>query len=105
MIAKHYMDTPLEELELLIADPYHEVRFCALLILVEQFKKQKAQRERIVEFYLSHTQYINNWDLVDLSCPAILGNYLLEKERSLLDRLIYSNLALEQRIRLSQTGR
>jgi 3-methyladenine DNA glycosylase AlkD len=98
MIAKHYMDTPLEELELLIADPYHEVRFCALLILVEQFKKQKAQRERIVEFYLSHTQYINNWDLVDLSCPAILGNYLLDKERSLLDRLIHSNLLWEQRI-------
>lgn len=98
MIAKHYMDTPLEELELLIADPYHEVRFCALLILVEQFKKQKAQRERIVEFYLSQTQYINNWDLVDLSCPAILGNYLLDKERSLLDRLIHSNLLWEQRI-------
>ncbi|MDD2525188.1 MAG: DNA alkylation repair protein [Bacteroidales bacterium] len=98
MIAKHYMDTPLEELELLIADPYHEVRFCALLILVEQFKKQKAQREQIVEFYLSHTQYINNWDLVDLSCPAILGNYLLDKERSLLDRLIHSNLLWEQRI-------
>lgn len=98
MIAKHYMDTPLEELEILIADPYHEVRFCALLILVEQFKKQKAQRERIVEFYLSHTQYINNWDLVDLSCPAILGNYLLDKERSLLDRLIHSNLLWEQRI-------
>ena len=98
MIAKHYIDTPLEELEILIADPYHEVRFCALLILVEQFKRQKARREQIVEFYLRHTQYINNWDLVDLSCPTILGNYLLDKERALLDQLIPSNLLWEQRI-------
>lgn len=98
MIAKHYINTSLEELNLLISDPYHEVRFCALLILVEQFKKQKENREAIVNFYLSHTQYINNWDLVDLSCPTILGNYLLDKERTLLDQLINSNLLWEQRI-------
>ncbi|HEY5570686.1 MAG TPA: DNA alkylation repair protein, partial [Bacteroidales bacterium] len=82
----------------LISDPYHEVRFCALLILVEQFKKQKENREEIVNFYINHTQYINNWDLVDLSCPSILGNYLLDKERSLLDQLISSKLLWEQRI-------
>lgn len=98
MIAKHYINTSLEELNLLISDPYHEVRFCALLILVEQFKKQKENREEIVNFYLNHTQYINNWDLVDLSCPSILGNYLLDKERTLLDQLISSKLLWEQRI-------
>lgn len=98
MIAKHYINTSLEELNILISDPYHEVRFCALLILVEQFKKQKENREEIVNFYLSHTQYINNWDLVDLSCPSILGHYLLDKERSLLDQLISSKLLWEQRI-------
>jgi len=98
MIAKHYINTSLEELNILISDPYHEVRFCALLILVEQFKKQKENREEIVNFYINHTQYINNWDLVDLSCPSILGNYLLDKERSLLDQLISSKLLWEQRI-------
>lgn len=103
MIAKHYINTSLEELNILISDPYHEVRFCALLILVEQFKKQKENREEIVNFYLNHTQYINNWDLVDLSCPLILGNYLLDKERSLLDQLISSKLLWEQRIAIVTT--
>jgi len=103
MIARHYINTSLDELNILISDPYHEVRFCALLILVEQFKKQKEYREEIVNFYLNHTQYINNWDLVDLSCPSILGNYLLDKERSLLDKLIESKLLWEQRIAIVTT--
>lgn len=80
----------LEELEQCIASPYHELRLAALLSLVEIFshaRKDKALQEACISFYLSHTRYINNWDLVDLSCYPLLGRYLLDKDRSLLYKL------------------
>lgn len=80
----------LEELEQCIASPYHELRLAALLSLVEIFshaRKDKALQEDCISFYLSHTRYINNWDLVDLSCYPLLGRYLLDKDRSLLYKL------------------
>ncbi|MGM9768559.1 MAG: DNA alkylation repair protein [Candidatus Cryptobacteroides sp.] len=76
-----------KELEHCIASEYHEVRLAALLALVEIFshaRKDIALQESCVKFYLSHTGYINNWDLVDLSCYPLLGKYLLDKDRSLL---------------------
>ena len=56
-----------------------------------------------MEFYLSHTQHINNWDLVDLSCYKILGNYLLNKPREVLYRLARSKNMWEQRIAIVST--
>jgi 3-methyladenine DNA glycosylase AlkD len=55
----------------------------AVLILVHKFKKLKTQKDKkeIVDFYLAHTKYINNWDLVDLSAGYILGNYLLKEKK------------------------
>ncbi len=58
------------------------VVFCALLMLVERFKKSdEKERKRIYDFYLSQTSRINNWDLVDLSAPGIVGEYLKDKSR------------------------
>ncbi|MDE5612035.1 MAG: DNA alkylation repair protein, partial [Odoribacter sp.] len=80
--------------------PYHESRLTGLLILVEQFTRNKETRFRqaCVEFYLSHTDRINNWDLVDLSCYKLLGVWLEDKERQLLYRLADSDNLWEQRI-------
>ena len=80
----------LDELESSVSSPWHEVRLCSLLVLVQIYKharKDKDQQRRCVDFYLSNTRFINNWDLVDLSCYEILGDWLLDKDRSILYEL------------------
>ena len=103
-----WKETGFPELEECIASPYHEVRLAALLALVEIFshaKKNPALQGQCVNFYLSHTQYINNWDLVDLSCYPLLGEWLLDSsDRSLLYSLARDGKTLwEQRIGIVST--
>lgn len=106
IIAKKHTDLTPIELDKLLNNPYHECRLCALMILVEQFKKLKndTDRKQIVDFYLSHTSRINNWDLVDLSAKDIIGEYLVDKQnRSVLYKLAESNLLWDQRIAVIST--
>lgn len=95
------------ELEECISSAYHEVRLAALLSLVTLFtkaKKDPAFRARCVEFYLAHTPFINNWDLVDLSCYPLLGVWLLDRDRSLLYDLARDGKSIwEQRIGIVST--
>lgn len=95
------------ELEECISSAYHEVRLAALLSLVTLFtkaKKDPALRARCVEFYLAHTPFINNWDLVDLSCYPLLGVWLLDRDRSLLYDLARDGKSIwEQRIGIVST--
>jgi len=82
-----WQQTDFETLEFCICSEYHEIRLAALLTLVEIFrhaKKDPLLQQRCVDFYLSHTEFINNWDLVDLSCYLLLGQWLINKDRSLL---------------------
>lgn len=99
--------TDFHELEQCLASPYHEVRLAALLTLVEIFshaRREPALRQRCVEFYLAHTYCINNWDLVDLSCYKLLGEWLIDKDRSLLYQLADRGQTLwEQRIGMVST--
>lgn len=99
-IAKKYRSAGFPVLRELIASPYHEVRLTGLLILVSQFEKNKNEgfRKSCVDFYLSQTRYINNWDLVDLSCYKLLGVWLTDKDRSLLYTLSESVNLWDQRI-------
>ena len=98
-------------LEACIGSEYHEVRLAALLALVEVFRHAKKSPARpemtqaaCVDFYLAHTDRINNWDLVDLSCYPLLGEWLLDKDRSLLYELARSGKNLwEQRIGIVST--
>ena len=96
-----------DDLEECISSEYHEVRLAALLTLVKIFNqanKDTALQQKCVDFYLSHTAYINNWDLVDLSCYEILGRWLLDKDRSLLYGLAESGSTIwEQRIGIVST--
>lgn len=75
-LAKKYWEKiTLPELDILIKSKIHEERLIALLILTKQFESLNNQLV-IYKYYLSHTKYINNWDLVDLSAPNIVGSYL-----------------------------
>ena len=98
--------TSFEDLETCIRSEYHEMRLAALLCLVQIFKHNKdtITKKRCVDFYLSHTQYINNWDLVDLSCYELLGSWLLDKDKTLLYDLARDGKTLwEQRIGMVST--
>ena len=125
-----WRETTLPDLEECIASEYHEVRLAALLTLVEIFKHAckrtpatvataatptagavapalapaAISRQACVDFYLSHTDRINNWDLVDLSCYPLLGEWLLDKDRTLLYDLARDGRTIwEQRIGIVST--
>lgn len=103
-LAKKYKELPYEELKKLLNSEWHECRLCALLILVERFKKaSEADRTEMIDFYLSHSHRINNWDLVDLSAKETLGEYLLDKDRAILYELAESELLWDQRIAVIAT--
>jgi 3-methyladenine DNA glycosylase AlkD len=105
-VAKENLHLPLSEIEKSLHNKYHECRLCSLLMLVEKFKRSKkneAEKNEIFDFYLSNTQYINNWDLVDLSAKDIIGKYLLDKDRSVLYCLADSSNLWEQRISIIAT--
>lgn len=104
LVAKRHKDAPFGVMAELLQSEWHECRLCALLMLVERFKKSaEVDRKSIYEFYLSQTERINNWDLVDLSAPAIVGEYLKDKSRDDLYRMADSALLWDQRIAVVAT--
>ncbi|MGN0309113.1 MAG: DNA alkylation repair protein [Bacteroides sp.] len=107
IVKELWRTTDFQELERCITSPYHEVRLAALLTLIEIFRharKEPALRERCINFYLAHTPYINNWDLVDLSCYPLLGEWLIDKDRTLLYTLVTQGKSIwEQRIGIVST--
>ena len=103
-IAKQYKNISLNEIRELMQSEWHEVRLCALLIMVEKSKKKdEALRQQLFDLYLSQTDRINNWDLVDLSCRFIVGEYLLDKSRDILYQLAQSPLLWDNRIAIVST--
>ena len=100
-VAKEFKDINIDIIEKLIHSPWHEMRMCALLILVNNSKKEVTKDT--FDFYLSQTKYINNWDLVDLSAPQIVGKFLLNKERDIIYRLAESDLLWDNRIAIVST--
>lgn len=107
VVKELWRTTDFDELEHCLTSPYHEVRLAALLTLIELFRharKEPALRERCINFYLAHTPYINNWDLVDLSCYPLLGEWLIDKDRTLLYNLVAQGQSIwEQRIGIVST--
>lgn len=103
-IAKLHKDIYIEEIRELIQSEWHEVRLCALIIMVEKSKKKdESLRKDLFDLYLSQTKHINNWDLVDLSCRFIIGEYLLDKSRDILYQLAHSSLLWDNRIAIVST--
>lgn len=103
-IALRHRDLPRADIARLLASRIHEHRFAALEILVAQYERgPEERREEIVQFFLTHTDRINNWDLVDTSAPYILGEHLRTRSRDLLDRLAASDNLWERRIAIVST--
>jgi 3-methyladenine DNA glycosylase AlkD len=103
-IAKRHIDLSLSDLQKLLSSKVHEYRLTALLILVSKYQKANDPgKNEIFSFYLKNTENINNWDLVDLSAPKIVGDYLVNKDKSILFKLAKSSNLWERRIAILST--
>ena len=103
-IASKYFGLSLAEIKKLLQSKIHEQRLVALLIMVAKFNQvTEAEKKRLFKFYLANSQWINNWDLVDLSAPSIVGQYLLKRPRQVLYRLAKSKNLWERRIAIVAT--
>lgn len=106
LIAKaYYHDATQKDITNLLDSVYHEERLAAVFILVLKYKadKKKNEHQKWVDLYLKKTNRINNWDLVDSSAHLILGDWLEERDRSLLLKLAESKLIWENRISIVST--
>lgn len=103
-IAKRFSDLNLSEVLNLLSSPIHEERLCALFILLSQFKKgDEKTKQKIYQVYLKNYKFINNWDLVDLSAPNIVGAYLSDKPKDILYKLAKSKNLWQKRIAILAT--
>jgi 3-methyladenine DNA glycosylase AlkD len=106
-IVRAYPDLSHKELSTLLLSEFHEERLCALLILVRQFERGDARtREAVYRYYLANLDRVNSWDLVDLSAPNIVGEYLAMSHGSgaVLERLAQSASLWERRIAILATA-
>ncbi|HTI22464.1 MAG TPA: DNA alkylation repair protein [Kutzneria sp.] len=103
-VARSYKMLALHEIRTLLTTGAHEERLTALFILVLRFAKaDETLRGEIVDLYLAHTAFVNNWDLVDSSACQLLGEWLVDRDRSVLDRLAGSESLWERRIAVIAT--
>lgn len=103
-VAKQFKDLSLNETETLLHSEFHEARLCALVVLVNKYKKADEQlKEEIYQLYLDNTAYVNNWDLVDASAHYIVGPHLFKQDRNILYQLAKSKNLWERRIAIMST--
>ena len=113
IVKKYYKETSLEDVEILVKNSFHEIRLCGFLILVEKYAKVKdknpmekiLKRDEIIRLYLKNSEYANNWDLVDMTAPKLLGKWFLDKsmvsdeeKTQIIDNLAYSKNLWQRRI-------
>jgi len=117
-IAKNNKCLILKDIQELLNNKYHEVRLCGFIILVDKYEETKNKKKKkrknkenehskedIVNFYLKNLKFANNWDIVDLSCYKILGDYIAEhkEKRKILFELMKSNNIWERRVAIVST--
>jgi 3-methyladenine DNA glycosylase AlkD len=102
----HYKESSLENIEELLSSGIHEERTCSLSMLVLKYraeKKDESQKKKIFNFYMKNSRRINNWDLVDMSAPYIPGDYLFDRDRSMLEKFARSENLWKKRISIITT--
>lgn len=116
-VARKFLNISPDTMEELITSEWHEMRMCALMIMVEHcnmvrmttwkydhdYDESEEKRKKNYDFYLSHTAFVNNWDLVDFTAPIIVGEYLIFKPHDILYQLADSDSLWEQRIAIIST--
>ena len=104
LVSKQYLTLPVGEIVEMLHSPEHEFRLSALIALVEKYRREPTARDEIVQCYIGNLEYINNWDLVDLSAPGILGRHQLDHPTlPLLEPLSHRQLLWARRIAIVST--
>lgn len=105
-LAKEFIGTEPEEIEKLLGSPIHEVRAGGLSIMDKQARRKKtpeSRRKELFDLYMRRMDGINNWDLVDVSAPFVVGGYLFDKPRDILYELARSENLWERRTAIVST--
>jgi 3-methyladenine DNA glycosylase AlkD len=103
-LARKYRHLPLPQTRQLLQSHFHEDRLLALLILMQYYNcGDEGRREEIHRFYLENARWVNNWDLVDVSAPLLLGHYLEDRSKDLLTGLVASKNLWERRMAIIAT--
>lgn len=105
-VCKQYIALPMDEVDKLLVSPIHEHRLSGVYILCYKYKKaNNFERKEIFELYIKalYAGHINNWDIVDMSCPTVVGEYLLDKNRDILYTLAKSQKLWEKRVAIIST--
>ena len=103
-LSKQFDSIPVSTLRQLLRSSMHEERMLGLLIMVRRYARGDVRgRQRVFDLYLAHTRCVNNWDLVDLSAPSIVGVHLTDRDRGLLCELASSDNLWERRIAIIAT--
>jgi 3-methyladenine DNA glycosylase AlkD len=103
-IAKNHRELNFNDLKVLLKSEIHEDRAVALVILTLQYAKDKSSREKIYQFYIKHSRFINNWDLVDVSAYKIVGRYTFDNNsKEDLRKYILSKNMWQRRIAMVST--
>jgi 3-methyladenine DNA glycosylase AlkD len=103
-LLKTYRGTSLNVIEALLQSDFHEERFFALLLLMDFYQRGSTEdKQQAYDLYLASTARINNWDLVDVSAPHIVGDFLADKPRQKLYQLVHSDSLWERRIAIIAT--
>jgi len=103
-IAKEFAQITIQEAEMLLNSKIHEERMIALFILIAKYENKKNNcKQEIFDIYIKNIDKINNWDLVDLSAPNIVGNFLLDKNKDILYKLAVSQNLWHKRIAIIST--
>jgi hypothetical protein len=106
-LAKEFIAMPPNEIERLLESPIHEVRAGGLSIMDKQARSKKtpeSRRKELFDLYVRRTDRINNWDLVDVGCPYVVGGYLFDKPRDILFKLARSKNLWERRTAIVSTS-
>ena len=105
-LAKEFIDMSPDEIERLLESPIHEVRAGGLSIMDKQARRKKtpeSRKKELYDLYLRRHDRINNWDLVDLCAPYVVGGYLFLKPRDVLYQLAHSQIVWERRTAIVST--
>jgi 3-methyladenine DNA glycosylase AlkD len=104
VLVKTFRGTPPKTIAVLLQSQLHEERLLALLLLIDFYQRgNDADKQQAYDLYLAHTARINNWDLVDVSAPHIVGDFLADKSHQPLYALVKSNSLWERRIAIIAT--
>ena len=103
-LVKKYGGISIAEVRKLLHSKFHEERLLAVLMLVQLFKSgDESVQKQVYDLYLENTEYINNWDIVDISASNIVGAHLYEKDKAPLYDLVQSKNLWERRISIIST--